>query len=217
MKLNILKRFSTLVLCTILVFTSFPSLKTFADLEDIEFIGGAYGALLEVNYEYRHEHPDDKTVYECHHLISKEALNLWGDDICNKYGKNRYNKFITGETDYTEDLKQEWAPSITMEKADHEKTLSYCNKETRTKEQNDSANEYIHEQAARIIVEGNIIGVLKDEIDFIKETFGNKYDRAIKEVCKYIKSLEIKHVNSSTLKMRNPYRLKWHFEYRFGK
>lgn len=75
----------------------------------------------------------DRTVYECHHLISREALNTWGDDIVRQKKINCYNEFIC------DDLDQNWAPSIIMEHNDHVKTLSYYNPRTKTYNQNQQA------------------------------------------------------------------------------
>ena len=66
---------------------------------------------------YKDKHPEDQTEYECHHLISKEALNRWGKRIKHKGLVNSYNEFLVN------DVNQNWAPAIVMEKADYEKIL----------------------------------------------------------------------------------------------
>lgn len=188
MKLNIKKNFFAISLCLLVAFGSLASINSFADLKDIEIQGGSYAYVCKIRTEYKKQHLEDKTEYECHHLISKQALNRWGKEIAFRDLANDSNWFLTG------DEKQSWAPSITMEKADHEKTLSYFYKNATTEEQkkqNERAKDYRNYQANRIIYGGDIIGVLKDEIDFIRETFGHKYDIALDQVWDYINNLGI--------------------------
>ena len=104
-----------------------------------------------------------------------------------------------------------------MEKQDHERTLSYFNTVTRTEEQNRWAEVYIQQQAQRIIQEGDIVGVLKDEMNFIRATFGHKYDLALDEAGDYIRYLQFRHPKKSILTMVNPDNDRWYFEYYFGK
>ena len=206
MKLKLIKKFITIILSCTLLFVSTPHIKIFSALEDIKKLGGSYIELLEEKNKYRDSHPDDHTTYECHHLIAKKALNDWGKRI----PMEESNDFLTNDT------KQNWAPTITMEKADHEKTLSYCNNSS-SAEQKIRAREYIKEQSDRLIFDGNIIGVLKDEINFIRITFGKKYARAIKEVWQYINSLNCRHIDQkTTLIMTNPDDRSLHFKYQFA-
>lgn len=213
MKLKSLKVPTISILCSLLTLISLSSINTFAALEDIDQLGGAYGDLIEAKREYTSEHPEDNTVYECHHLIAREALNKWGDLVFEKcYGNvTQFNAFLI------DDKNQNWGPSIIMEQADHAKTLSYYNKDTRSEKENRDAISYIDKQAYMIIKQGNIIGILKDEISFIQKTFGHKYDRAIKEVLFYIKELEFRHERGSVLSMNNPENPNWYFEFHFGK
>ena len=212
MKQNIIKRLTTFFLCSILALPLFTSTKTFANLDDMEIVGGRYEELMNVKSEYKKQNPDDKNDYECHHLIAKKALNLWGDEIWDRCKGNEYNKFIVNNKN------QGWAPSIIMEKADHEKTLSYYDEKKRMKEQNFKAIRYINKQAQRIIEEGNVIGVLKDEVKFIRKTFGHKYDRAINQMWRYVvEELQFRHTDSHTLMMNNPYKHGWFLYYNFGK
>ncbi len=180
--------------------------QLFASINDIDLVGGAYEDVLDAKNDYYNSEYYDGKDYECHHLIAKEALNKWGDVIIEKYGINKFNKFIT------DDLDQNWAPSITMERKDHELTRSYY---SGTQRQKDSASKYIDFQANSIIDRGDIIGTLNKEINFIKHVFGNKYDRGISEVYKYIGSLEFEHENWNTLYMRNPDNSRWFFRYKF--
>ena len=99
-----------------------------------------------------------------------------------------------------------------MEKKDHELTRSYYFGNQRQK---DDALRYIDFQASKIIDNGDIMGVLKEEIDFIKKTFGHKYDRGISEVYEYIGWLEFRHENRNTLYMRNPDNQRYFFRYKF--
>lgn len=214
MKLNFTKKLASLFLSVLLTFGSLFSIKCFAELNDIGIIGGSYGCLREIIKNYKSDHPEDQTEYECHHLIAKEALNKWGDEIEDRGLANRYNGFLVN------DLDQNWAPSITMEKADHEKTLSYYNKYTRTKRQNQDASDYINWQADGIIKYGDIIGVLKEECEFIRETFGHKYDKALEQVWTYIKLLKCQRTEDPyhhcrCLKINNPYNENWALYYPF--
>lgn len=202
MNLKFIKKSFSWLICCVLLLTSVPQAKTFATLEDIKYLGGAYDRLLDAKNRYLDSHPDDLTEYECHHLISRQALNRWGNYICVIYGEDQYNDFLTN------DDWQAWAPAITMEKADHEKTLSHIS--------NSDCGQYIDKQAKRLIYHGDIMGVLNDEIIFIKQTFGHKYDRAINEVCQYINRLQFRHINGTTLVMNNPYYGNWYFEYPFA-
>ena len=202
MNLKFIKKFFSWLICCVLLFTSVPQAKTFAELEDIGKLGGSYEELLDAKRSYIEIHPDDHTEYECHHLISRQALNRWGAYICKKSGLNKYNYFLTS------DDWQAWAPAITMEKADHERTLSHI--------RNRNCRQYINEQAERLIYDGDIMGVLNDEISFIQITFGHKYDRAIYKVQQYIRSLHCRHINRTTLIMNNPNHYGWYFEYHFA-
>lgn len=180
--------------------------QVFASLDDIDLVGGSYADILDAkNAYYDSEDYDDKD-YECHHLIAKGALNRFGDVIAEKEGITRFNEFLT------DDVDQLWGPSITMEKKDHELTRSYYFGNQRQK---DDALRYIDFQASKIIDNGDIMGVLKEEIDFIKKTFGHKYDRGISEVYEYIGWLEFRHENRNTLYMRNPDNQRYFFRYKF--
>ncbi len=176
--------------------------SNYDDLDDIDILGGSYGELIDQDY--------DHWDYECHHLISKGALKEWGEYIEEKYGENDLTDLLLNDED------QSWGPSIIMEKADHEKTLSYYNPQTRPKWQNDKASKYIRNQADRIIKYGDIIGVIRDETNFIRKNFGHKYERALREVWDYIKSLQFRHPDNATLTMLNPDNFDEVFEFTFG-
>lgn len=214
MKLNVTKKLASLFLSVLLTLGSLASINSFADLSDIEVQGGSYMFVHDVKKRYKEQHPEDKTEYECHHLISKQALNEWGKEIAFRGLASEDNWFLTG------DQRQNWAPSITMEKADHEKTLSYYYKNAVTdeqKEQNEKASVYRRRQANRIIFDGDIMGVLKDECDFIRKTFGHKYDKALSQVWNYIRNLEFRHPDSYHLTMGNPYNTALSFTYELKK
>lgn len=209
MNLKFIKKSFSWLICCVLLLTSVPQAKTFATLEDIEYLGGAYDKLLDAKNRYLDSHPDDHTEYECHHLISRQALNRWGAYIRVRYGEDQYNAFLTA------DSWQNWAPAITMEKADHELTCSHWD-ENYTEEQSELSSIYRDFQAKSLIYAGDVIGTLTDEADFIRETFGHKYDRAINEVWQYINSLQFRHINGTTLTMNNPNHDGWYFEYPFA-
>ena len=200
--LEIKKIITSIIILSILIFSS--STNIFANINNIELIGGSYEDIRNAKINYYNNNKYDGKLYDCHHLIAKGALKQWGDEIEDREGVSPFNNFIL------EDEDQCWAPSITMEQEDHKKTLSYFNVFNKS----DAASEYIDEQARRIIEDGDIIGVLKDEINFIKKTFGHKYDRAINEVWDYIKTLEFRHENHQTLFMNHPYHKGW-FRYNF--
>ena len=104
-----------------------------------------------------------------------------------------------------------------MEKKDHELTRSYWDPERSTPEQSMRSQVFIDVQARSIIEEGNIVGVLRDEIDFIKQNFGNKYKRAIREVWDYIKYLQFRHdANGQFLCMINPEEPSLYIKYPIG-
>lgn len=214
MKSNVMKKLVSVSLCLLVAFGSLVSINSFADLSDIEIQGGSYMYVRKTKTEYKKNHPEDKTEYECHHLISKQALNRWGKEIAFRGLADDDNCFLTG------DKMQNWAPSITMEKADHEKTLSYYYENAVTdeqKEQNEKASAYRKRQANRIIYDGDIIGVLKDECDFIRETFGHKYDKALSQVWIYIRNLEFRHPDSYHLTMGCPNNTALSFTYELKK
>lgn len=206
MKFNFMKKLFSSLLCSLLVIGITPLFKA-AAIGD--YLGGSYEDVLGEKNSYKEEHPEDETEYECHHLIAKEALNQWGDEVFKKCGWSTFNRFLV------DDRIQKWGPSIIMEKADHEKTLSYYNPKTRTKQQNAQAIKYINDQASRIIEDGDIIGVLRDETDFIRRTFGHKYDRALDEVWEYIRYLKFRHPTPNKLTMTNPYTQTLYFSYDF--
>lgn len=215
MSLKFIKMFGVSILCTLFTLLPVSSVETFAALENIEQIGGAYGDLMDAKLQYQEEHTEDKTNYECHHLIAKKALNEWGNAVYDYYDKQvtPFNAFLVDDKD------QNWAPSITMEKKDHELTRSFWDPERSTHEQSMRSQAFIDEQAGAIIEEGNIVGVLKDEIDFIKQKFGNKYKRAIREVWDYIKYLQFRHrhdANGQFLYMINPEEPSWYIKYPIG-
>ena len=215
-----MKNFVSLSLCLLLAFGSFASIKCFAALEDIPIQGGSYAHVMKEKKEYKKQHPEDQTIYECHHLISKEALNRWGEKIKRRGLANKNNEFLVN------DLNQNWAPAIVMEKADHERTLSYFNLKTRNNKKNNQAFDYIRIQANRIIYFGDIIGVLNDEVEYIHKTFGNKYDKALKQVIEYINFLKFRYCDCKSesepeyatnkfLIMNNPYMKNVKFFYKF--
>ena len=215
MSLKFIKMFGVSILCTLFTLLPVSSVETFAALENIEQIGGAYGDLMDAKSQYKHEHPEDETNYECHHLIAKKALNEWGNAVYFYYDEQvtPFNAFLVDDKD------QNWAPSITMEKKDHELTRSYWDPERSTHEQSMRSQAFIDEQAGAIIEEGNIVGVLEDEIDFIKQNFGNKHKRAIREVWDYIKDLQFRHrhdANGQFLYMINPEEPSWYIKYPIG-
>lgn len=190
MKIKRLKKIIGSILCAVLLFTSVPQMRAFAALKDIRRLGGSHSSLRRQKY--------DSNEYERHHLISRRALNKWSKYILKRDGLNLSNEFLLGDIE-----NQGWAPAIIMEKADHEKTRSHiC--ETTSSEQKAKAQEYMDKQADRLIQDGNIMGVLNDEINFIQATFGSKYDRAIEDVRKYIKRLRCRHIDHKTLTMNNP-------------
>ena len=172
----------------------------------IEFLffmeGGSYASLF-AQQSLRKGSPQ----YECHHLIAKEALNQWYEEVEREQGTNPYNSFLADPT-------QGWAPAIVMSHTDHAKTLSYCGGTSRKMKK--EALKYIDAQANDIIEHGDIIGVLKTETDSIKEIFGDKYDNALKQAWDYMKSLECRHINGgTTLQMKNPNQPSLKFFYRF--
>ena len=205
MILKSIEKLFTITICALLLAISSPQVSSFADLSDISHIGGSYERLRGEVSQYRREHPGDPKRYECHHLISKGALNGWAGKI----SFNKYNNFLS-------DFDQDWAPSIVMEKADHEKTLSYYNKDG-TPEQKMKAIAYIEWQEQSRVDKGDIMGVLEEEFGFIKVLFGNKYDRAIEEVKAYIRRLNFRHLGGRVLYMRHPYNPTWHYKYIFAK
>ncbi len=229
MRLNFIKKSIMSVISSLLLLASVPSVNTFASLDDFLTLGGSYEDVRSAVISRQMDDQDDKTKYECHHLIARWALNDWADHIRAVNHAKRHHNYNDydfdpdeGALDYNKyeeflmDEDQKWGPSIIMEKADHEKTLSYCNDRSTREKRNMSAR-YLREQADRLIERGDIMGVIMDEINFIKNTFGHKYDRAIKEVLEYVKSLNFRHVDRKILIMNNPYNPKWYFKYNFMK
>lgn len=141
--------------------------KTYAQLPDVEILGGSYGEIREQVY--------DTSRFQVHHLISKAAWNRLGDQIVEINGITPYNEFITN------DLKQNWAPSILMAKADHEKTRSFSRRD-KSKEFNSKAYAHIDYETERLLNDGAVIQLLNEECDDIRSKFGDKYDKAIAQM-----------------------------------
>ncbi len=192
MKFKVFKKLFFSVMCSVVIFMGLPQMHVSA--APAFHSGGDYYSLVKQPYDHK--------AYKCHYLIAKEALNEWAKHIYLKYGLEFINAFLIKDTN------QQWAPSIIMEKSDYEKTLSYFDQRTRTLEQNIEASKYIAMQAKRIVEHGDIMGVLIDEINFIKKNFGHKYDQAIAQVILYIKSLHFQSRNRN-ITMLHPYHRNW--------
>ncbi len=202
MKMKNLKKVIASFMCAALVFVSAPQISASADSNQMpSCCGGSFYSLSSQDY--------DHDTYECHSLISKDALNTWANYIAQNRRVSESSEFLICDTN------QGWCPSIIMEKADHEKTLGYYNPEMGLPPEKSRSSIYSREQAEQIINYGNIIWVLKYEINFIKRTFGNKYDRAISQVWEYIKSLDFTHVDHKILMMSNPCNRRGFFSYQF--
>lgn len=150
----------------------FACVPTYYPPVEVRILGGSYEQIRNQYY--------DTSKYEVHHLIAREAWNRLGDEIRKRQGSTCYNDFVV------DDLDQNWAPSILMEKSDHEKTASYYNTSTRTARQNKEAKEYINYQAEILLLSGNIQLLLNEECDIIRIFFPGKYDRAIGQMFAYM-------------------------------
>ena len=127
--------------------------STFAKLGDIDVLGGSYYQVFDAKNDYLKSHPDDNNVYECHHLIARAAMDRFRDQM---FFFNKYNDFLLDESHGS-------VPPITMDKCDHEKTLSYFDLKARINMKNRRAEEYIDYQAEVLCNEGNIVGLIKKD------------------------------------------------------
>ena len=105
---------------------------------------------------------------ECHHLISRKALNDW----C-KYLGDDAPRWLTDPT-------QGWAPAIRMSTEDHAKTPSYYNTSTMSPADLKRASEYIEDQTYALI-HGGIEACFQLEVHKLTVLFGDKYSTAINQ------------------------------------
>lgn len=162
---------------------SFPCMYTCANKQrpvvnhplpkNISIYGGPFSAIKSQSYDHQ--------KFEVHHLLSRSALNMFAKFVFDTYGESLQNEFLKSS-------KQGWAPSILLTTEDHLKTLSKskpgCNLNLL----------YISEQAFQTIQYGAFLEMLKNEISYIQKYINvdGKYDEGIRQVCNYIKSMNIR-------------------------
>ena len=168
-----------------------------AVLPSVPKLGGAYSEILRQDY--------DHGKYEVHHLISKTAWNIFADEVYYSEGKKPWNDFL-----FRSEV-QGWAPSILMEKEDHEKTLSYWRPGVSDWASMASDN-YIDYQADVLIHRGDAYYLLREEYQYIKIKFGNKYDQAIKQMYNYTERMFF--LQGGSFFIRNPDRDDWFVRFR---
>lgn len=215
MKLTFIKKFITLFTCFLLLFAFVSHIQTFAsfaDLMELYYSGGSYEGVQAAKNDYLLDYPEDKTEYECHYLIPKYALNNWANYIRKVRQKKHMNVVTPDNSFLVNDSEQMWTPAIIMEKYDYKKAISYCNPHGTIK-QKYLAERYILHLTRKIIHKGDIMDIIMEEVNFIRENFDSKYDRAIDKALRYVKSLEITLLNNKTLFMKNPYCPSRYFEY----
>lgn len=152
------------------------SVKSSADTalpKNISVYGGSYNSIRAQTYDHKN--------FEVHHLISRSALNSFAKYVFSVYGKSAQSEFL-------EHVNQIWAPSILLTKEDHLKTLS------KSKTGYDFSLLYISEQAFQMIQYGSFSELLLNELSYIQKYINTdgKYDKGIKQVYDYIKSMDIK-------------------------
>ncbi len=217
MKLAVIKKSITFFICFLLSFAFVPHIQTFASFNELMTFyhsGGFYQGVQMAKNDYLSDHPEDKTEYECHYLMPQEALNEWGRYIRRVRAENHRSTVTISNAFLVNDPQQNWAPAIIMEKADHEKTISHYDSSSTLKKQH-LAKQYICRQAQELIFRGDVVGVVMNEINSIRKTFGNKYDIAIGKALQYVQSLRIRSLDTYTLVMDNPYDPLWFFKYSF--
>ena len=140
---------------------------------NISVYGGSYNSIRAQTYDHQ--------KFEVHHLLSRSALSSFGKYVFSVYGKSIQNEFL-------ENSNQTWAPSILLTKEDHLKTLS------KSKTGYDFSLLYISEQAFQMIQYGSFLELLLNELSYIQKYINTdgKYDKGIKQVYDYIKSMNIK-------------------------
>lgn len=219
MKLKLIKKTITFFMCLLLSFAFVPHIETFASFDILMTYyhsGGFYSGVQKAKNDYLTFYPQNTTEYECHYLIPQRSLNAWANYIRYIRGQNHRHIVTISNAFLVNDLQQKWAPAIIMEKADHEKTTSYYD-DSSTKEKQHLAKKYHLRQAEELIFKGDIIGVIMNEINDIREKFGNKYDIAINKALQYVKSLNIRYTDEKSVVMDNPYNSLWFFHYSFIK
>ena len=140
---------------------------------NISVYGGSYNSIRAQTYDHQ--------KFEVHHLLSRSALSSFGKYVFSVYGKSIQSEFL-------ESSNQVWAPSILLTKEDHLKTLS------KSKTGYDFSLLYISEQAFQMIQYGSFLELLLNELSYIQKYINTdgKYDKGIKQVYDYIKSMNIK-------------------------
>lgn len=189
--LKVYKKTAILLITVIFTFW-YTGAISYAELPDVEILGGSYGDIRDQDY--------DTSKFHVHHLISKEAWKRLGDELVSLYGITPYNEFIT------DDYDQSWAPAILMEKEDHEQTRSYCSPDRLFE-----ASAYIDYETDQLLTRGAVMQLLNDECDDIRAKFGDKYDEAIAQMFESITG-QFRHKGSTLFINMGEFYVK----YRFG-
>ena len=126
-----------------------------------------------MSYETVHSKAVPNT--ECHHLISRGALNRW-----------RYYLKDKGVTvpEWLDDDLQKWAPSIRLTKAHHAKTPSYYNPEKMDLQALTKAGNFITDEG-ELLIKGKIKACFDMEIEVLPKVIKEKYAKELDEAKNY--------------------------------
>lgn len=163
-------------------------------------LGGSYDEVFDDLHNFVSKNPSQCNNYTVHRLISKQALNKFAAYI---HGLGIYND---DKINFLIDEEQYWIPSIIMAVEDYNETRSYINEDIQSADRYLSAMQFINSQYEDLRDYGNFKELLKDELNYINNNFNfnGKYDKAIKQVDRYINILGFTRV-SGYIKFHDPY------------
>ena len=204
-KLFPIKKLFILMMAILTLLSIFP-INIFAEgMDDIEIVGGRYEDIKKSLLKY----PGDFRNYNIYNFISYKLLKDWSARVAENerldarleasYNIIDYNDYdddyIIDKYDFL-DIDSEnftsWVPSIIMEKDD-------CNKLYKTYY---SDFNYFNLRK-KLLGQGDLLGIFQDQYKLIKTMFGDKYNRALKQVFSYIDTLNINN-DDDTLSMNSP-------------
>ena len=134
-----------------------------------------------MSYETLHSKSVPNT--ECHHLISRGALNRW------RYYLKDHECQVP---EWLDDDLQRWAPAIRMTKAHHAKTASYYNPEKMDLQALSKAGQYITDQG-ELLIKGKIQACFDMEVELINKTFKDKYAKELQAASEYFTNFLKEH------------------------
>lgn len=134
-----------------------------------------------MSYESLRTSPVPNT--ECHHLISRAALNRW-----RYYLKGKGIKV----PEWLDDDLQNWGPAIRISKTHHAKTASYYNPDKMDAQALSKAGQYITDQS-ELLIKGKIQACFDMEIEILPKVIKDKYPTEIEAAKTYFKEFLENH------------------------